>query len=187
MISQLIRWNNVLFRQIIGRSRRRSCWSTAWWRLLEMPAQSSMTTPAALASTWRWSSPAGEQWWERRYRSICWRNPESSTRPCKYHFFLFLSFSVFFPNARNHMTHECRFTMTFIEIQITSLVIFWKNIATKVIFLLTGQGSVRNISLPFTSTSSSQTGGICLLPALQSIHLFFLSCVWGEDQVKWRG
>ncbi|KAG7231250.1 hypothetical protein INR49_012081 [Caranx melampygus] len=44
----------------------------------------------------------GEQWWERRYLSICWRNPESSTRLCKCHFLLFVSF--FFYNERNLMT-----------------------------------------------------------------------------------
>lgn len=95
LISQLLSWNNVLFRQTTGRSRRRSCWSTAWWRLLGTPAPPSMKTPAALASTWRWSSPVEEQWSERRYLSTCWRNPESSTRQCKYHFLLSLSFSMF--------------------------------------------------------------------------------------------
>lgn len=93
LISQF--WNNVLFRPIIGHSRRRSCWLTTWWRLLGTPALSSMTTPAALASTWRWSSPVEEQWLERRYLSTCWRNLESSTRQCNYHILLSLSFSVF--------------------------------------------------------------------------------------------
>lgn len=77
-----------LLRRIIGRSRRRSCWSTAWWRLSGTLAPSSMTTPAALANTWRWSSAVEGRWSEPRYPSICWRNPESSTRRCKYLFLL---------------------------------------------------------------------------------------------------
>lgn len=79
---------SILFRPIIGHCRRRSCWSTAWWRLSGTPAPSSMTTRAALANTWRWSLPVEERWSARRYLNTCWKNPESSTRQCKYHFIL---------------------------------------------------------------------------------------------------
>lgn len=44
-----------------------------------------------------------------------------------------------------------------------------------------------SVSLPFTSTFPSETGSIRLRLALQSIRLFFLSCVWGAGRVKWRG
>lgn len=87
-------WCISSHRPIIGRSRRRSCWSTTWWKHSETPAPSSMTTPAALANTWRWSSPTEGRWSEHRSPSTCWRSPESSTKQRKYHLlFVFVFFA----------------------------------------------------------------------------------------------
>ena len=144
-------WNNVLFRPIIERSRRRSCWSTAWWRLSGTPAPSLMTTPAASASTWRWSSPTEERWPERRSLSTCWRNPESSTRQRKYQFFLAL---LYLSNVSNPMIGIT--SMTFIcssdpyEFK-SSVCTFSERLPRRSFFILLtrDQCVMDSVSLPF--------------------------------------
>lgn len=96
---------NVFFRPIIGHSRRRFCWSTTWWRLSGTLAPSSMTTPAALENTWKWSSLVEERWSEQRYPSTSWRNQESPTRQRKYHFVL-ISHFVFLSNVSDLRTNN---------------------------------------------------------------------------------
>lgn len=52
--------------------------------------------------------------------------------------------------------------------------------------LLTRDQSVI-VSIRSPLSFPSEAVGICLQPALQSVDLFFLSCVWGTDRVRWRG
>jgi len=59
--------------------RRFFRWIPLWKRLVTR-ARPLTITPAASESTWRWSSHLQGPWWVLRYRSIFWRNQESSNR-----------------------------------------------------------------------------------------------------------
>lgn len=116
-----------------------------------------------------------ERWLEHRYLSICWRNPESSTRRCKYHFicFYFSPFITFLcSNFQRNLKHLC-----FVGEQGHR-----GYISTQWL-----RSACNGLSHSVTFIYPFGTGDIWLQSGLQSLCLFLLSGVWGSDQVKCRG